>query len=431
MKRNLTAIFLLALLAGSAYASNPQAVVVHNFVCKGQKFGACPDGAIPNFLLQASDGNSYGTATYSGTMKNGDPVFGGTIFALTPAGKFTLLHTFTPGTKNNFANGASPVSLTEGSDGNLYGFAEAGGNGWGNPIVNNGHGYGLVFRVSKTGSGFQVIHRFCSVTPNCVDGANFGGFATTLLAGTDGNIYGLTGGGGSTTGCGFGGEYPCGTIFRITPSTGTYEVVYNFTFATTDSGFPENMVMAADGTFYGIAGGNGLSSVVFHFTPGTGSVQLMSWSFPFHQGCFGAPACIASSGLVFGPDGDLHGLYSLYDNLSRSGLYVGEPDGKDFQSFPPFTNLGGGGPLLLASDGNFWLPRTMGTSQFGDIVVLSPSKGTVVRTLTPFSKSVFSPTLVIQVKKGSLLGVSSGGKVTESGHFSAGTVFSLNAGLSR
>jgi hypothetical protein len=263
-------VMLLALLAACAYAASSQAVVVHNFVCKGTKFGPCPDGAIPNFLLQGSDGNSYGTATYSGTMKNGNPVFGGTIFSLTPAGKFTLLHTFTPGTKNNFANGASPVSLAEGSDGNLYGLAEAGAIGWGNPSVNNGHGYGLVFRASKTGSGFQVIHRFCSVMPNCGDGANTEGFASTLLAGTDGNVYGLTGGGGSNSGCGFGGEYACGTIFRITPSTGTYEVVYNFTNATTAGGFPANMVMAADGTFYGIASGNGLSAVVFHFTPGTG-----------------------------------------------------------------------------------------------------------------------------------------------------------------
>ncbi len=351
-------------------------------------------------------------------MKNGNPVFGGTIFSLTPAGKFTSLHTFTPGTKNNFANGASPVSLAEGSDGNLYGLAEAGAIGWGNPSVNNGHGYGLVFRVSKTGSGFQVIHRFCSVMPNCGDGANTEGFASTLLAGTDGNVYGLTGGGGSNSGCGFGGEYACGTIFRITPSTGIYEVVYNFTNATTAGGFPANMVMAVDGTFYGIASGNGLSAVVFHFTPGTGSMDLMSWSFPFRRECFGAPACVASSGLVFGPEGDLHGLYSLYDNAGITGLYAGEPDGKDFQPFPPFTNLGGGGPLLLASDGNLWLPRPTGTSQFGDLVVLSPSKGTVVRTLTPFSKSVFSPTLVIQLKNGSLLGVSSGGNVTQSGHFS-------------
>jgi len=186
--------------------------------------------------------------------------------------------------------------------------------------------------------------------------------------------------------------------------------------------------MAADGSFYGIAGGNGLASLVFHFTPTTRSLELLSWSFPFRRGCDGAPACVATSGLVFGPEGDLHGLYSLYDKTSVTGMYLGKPDGTDFQPFAPFTDLGGGSRLLLASDGNLWLLRTTGSSQFGDIVVLSPSAGTVVRTLTPFSKSVFSPTWLIQVKNRSLLGVSSGGNAA-GGHFSGGTIFRLNAGL--
>lgn len=431
MNRNLMAVLLFALLASSVYAASSQAVVVHSFVCNGAKFGICPDGSNPNFLLQGSDGNFYGTAAYSGTKQNGQPVFGGTVFSLTPTGKFTLLHTFTPGTQNNFPNGASPVSLAEGRDGNLYGLTEAGGIGFGDPTANNGQGYGVVFRISKPGSGFHVIHQFCSAPPNCTDGSNLDGIVVPLLVSTDGNVYGVSSGGGSGSGCGFGGGLACGTIFRISPSTGTYEVVFSFSYPT-DGGFPYDMIMAADGSFYGLDSGGGLASSVFRYIPTTGALQLMTWSFPFrgHAGCPGAPACVPDSGLAFGPSGDLQGQYRPYDTGAVAGLYEGQPDGNNFQAFPPFTTtLGGGGQLVLASDRNFWFPRTTGSSKFGDIVALSPSKGTAVHTLTPFSKLVFAPTMIIQVNNGMLLGVSSGGIVTGSGHFLGGAVFTLDAGL--
>jgi hypothetical protein len=339
------------------------------------------------------------------------------------------MHTFTSGTQNNFPNGATPVSLAEGPDGNLYGLTAAGGIGFGNSGANFGQGYGVVFRISKTASGFHVIHRFCSVGPNCTDGSNIDGLVVPLLAGTDGNVYGASSAGGTGSGCGFGGELACGTIFRITPSTGTYEVVFSFNYSS-EGGSPNDMIMAADGSFYGIDNNGGLGSSVFHYIPSTGSLQLMTWHFPFHAGCPGAPACIANSGLAFGPSGDLQGLYRRYDIAAVAGLYDGQPDGSNFQPFPPFTTtLGGGGQLLLASDSNFWLPRTTGSSMFGDIVALSPSKGTAVRILTPFSKSVFAPTMMIQVKNGKLWGVSSGGIVTGAGHFPDGAVFTLDAGL--
>jgi len=136
------------------------------------------------------------------------------VFSLTPAGEFTLLHTFAEGTNKNFANGETPVSPIGGPDGNLYGTTASGGHGYGNP--SGFFGYGLVFRISKTGSGFQVIHRFCSVTPYCNDGVYPAG---GLVVGKDGNIYGATSQGGTlSNGC---AEPACGTIFRVTPSSGS------------------------------------------------------------------------------------------------------------------------------------------------------------------------------------------------------------------
>jgi uncharacterized repeat protein (TIGR03803 family) len=82
----------------------------------------CPDGQEPqDGLVQAGDGNFYGVTPVGGTNKFG------TIFKITPAGVFTTLHTFCAQT--NCTDGATPnVTLVEGKDGNLYGTTEQGGS---------------------------------------------------------------------------------------------------------------------------------------------------------------------------------------------------------------------------------------------------------------------------------------------------------------
>ncbi len=80
--------------------------------------GAGPIGP----LVQGSDGNFYGTTSYGGDA-NGD----GVIFQLTPLGKIKVLHFF------NGTDGKQPLGgLIQATDGNLYGTASAGGlNGFG------------------------------------------------------------------------------------------------------------------------------------------------------------------------------------------------------------------------------------------------------------------------------------------------------------
>ncbi len=81
-----------------------------------------PKGAFvgnPHFvpLLQATDGNLYGATPNGGTNRTG------VIYKLTLAGEYTLLHTFPKGPDNN------PTTLIQASDGNLYG-ATLGLNGF-------------------------------------------------------------------------------------------------------------------------------------------------------------------------------------------------------------------------------------------------------------------------------------------------------------
>lgn len=67
-------------------------------------------------MIQATDGNLYGT-TYSGGANNQ-----GTIFKITSIGTFTTLHSFTGG------NGASPqAALMQAIGGDFYGTTDSGG----------------------------------------------------------------------------------------------------------------------------------------------------------------------------------------------------------------------------------------------------------------------------------------------------------------
>src|SRR6185437_1549691 len=68
-------------------------------------------------LIQANDGNFYGVTETGGSADNG------VLFRLTPDGTLTVLHNFTRGN-----DGGNPVGgLVQASDGNLYGTTAAGG----------------------------------------------------------------------------------------------------------------------------------------------------------------------------------------------------------------------------------------------------------------------------------------------------------------
>ena len=86
------------------------------------------DGSAPACgLLLAADGNFYGT-TYEGGSSNHCPNGCGTVFKITRAGTLTTLHNF------DSTEGANPIAgLIQATDGNFYGTTYAGGTGgdWG------------------------------------------------------------------------------------------------------------------------------------------------------------------------------------------------------------------------------------------------------------------------------------------------------------
>jgi uncharacterized repeat protein (TIGR03803 family) len=201
------------------------------------------DGGVPTSgLVQAKNGNLYGTTTEGGTNGNY-----GTVFKMTLAGKLTTIYNFCA--QANCADGYLPSGpLVQGTDGNFYGEAEEGGAN---------KNAGTIFKISLQGR-LTTLYSFCAKA-NCADGgAPIGG----LIQATDGNFYGTTVGGGA---------HKEGTVFRITPA-GKLTTLYSFCGLAncTDGSQPSTgVIQATDGNFYGTTyqGGTGDRGTIFQITP--------------------------------------------------------------------------------------------------------------------------------------------------------------------
>lgn len=81
----------------------------------------CADGEVPQAgLVQGSDGNFYGTTRSGGICSQMDNPQCGTIFKITPTGTLTTLYTFC--TQVNCPDGYAPTAgLIQATDGNFYG----------------------------------------------------------------------------------------------------------------------------------------------------------------------------------------------------------------------------------------------------------------------------------------------------------------------
>jgi uncharacterized repeat protein (TIGR03803 family) len=131
-------------------------------------------------LIQASDGNFYGTTVDGGVNE------GGTIFKMSPSGTLTTFYNFC--SVSSCADGYGPESgLIQATDKNLYGTT----------IFGPENGYGTIYKITLGGT-FTTVHTF--------DGTDGGNPTAALIQDTDGNLYGTTETGGSSD---------AGTVFRL------------------------------------------------------------------------------------------------------------------------------------------------------------------------------------------------------------------------
>jgi uncharacterized repeat protein (TIGR03803 family) len=285
---------------------------LHNFNRFNPTDGSEPYGG----LIQARDGNLYGT-TYGGGAHNS-----GTVYRITTSGTLKLL-----GSLNYAVVGANPYSgVVQASNGSFYGTADEGGGDEGSvyevtpfgqvvglysfgphgvlPIAGlvqagNGNFYGTayeggayecgtIFEITPGGT-FTLLHNFTG-GDGCFPYA-------TLVEGSDGNLYGTASAGGAHNG------YNAGTAFNITPS-GTFTLLH--VFDRTDGTAPEGaLVQASDGNFYGTTYGGGAYSkgTIFEMTP-SGTVTTL-YSFCPQSGCFDGSNPIA--GLIQASNGEFYG----------------------------------------------------------------------------------------------------------------------------
>jgi uncharacterized repeat protein (TIGR03803 family) len=468
--------------------TNGTLTTVYSFTGKG-------DGSGANALVQASDGNLYGTTAYGGTNRFG------TVFRFTTNGTLTTLYSFTGG-----SDGSQPsAALLQASDGNLYGTTAVGGtNGYGSvfristsgaltplysftggsdgklpaaallqakdenlygtTLSGGSHGNGAFFRIATNGT-FVLLYSFAGVQVRggliqATDGYLYGtcrnagapgygnifrittngAFATlySFMAGADGTtpvaglvqasdstFYGTTVGGFNFDGAI--DQIVDGTVFQFTASH-ALNTLYSFPTGN-DSHYPTGLLQASDGYLYGTVGGsqdpdlgavfqiatNGTFNTIYSFT------DMNNWAGP--------------SGMIQASDGNLYGTANGGTGIDSSGLAYGP--GVIFRcttsgNFAPLYSFTGGADgsrpsgLMQASEGNLY-----GTSSYGGATgngtVFQLGTNAALTTLYSFTNSNFSANALVQASDGNLYGTRSGAgaagdygtvfRVTTSGDF--------------
>jgi uncharacterized repeat protein (TIGR03803 family) len=177
----------------------------------------CTDGAYGNSpLIQANNGNLYGTTSGGGTFG------GGVIYELSPSGNYKVIHNFCDSNNGACPEGSFPSSIIQDASGNLFGTAATGGT-WGD---------GTFFEITAKNQ-FVVLHDFTGA-----EVAYPGG----LTLGSDGNFYGV----------GLTGKLFYRAIFEMTPA-GQFSSLYTFIPNCCRNGFGANSSLSqgTDGSFYG------------------------------------------------------------------------------------------------------------------------------------------------------------------------------------
>jgi len=230
----------------------------------------CIDGQGPTGLMQASDGNFYGTTTVGGRFKEG------TIFKVTPSGMFTVLYSFC--SLANCTDGERPYfPPIQGIDGNFYGTTDSGG----------AKGAGIVYELTASGT-YQVLYSFCNYgSGTCPDGS----IPTNIVQDSKGNLF------GTTT---FGGSNNWGTVFEIT-STKQYIVLQSFDFNHENP--LAGLILANDGNLYGVNQGDGRNGGnIVGINPAGGVTPVYTF------GECDASGYNPSGSLFQGTDGNLYGM---------------------------------------------------------------------------------------------------------------------------
>ena len=325
--------------------------VLYSFCAQSQ----CTDGDGPSGLVQATNGDFYGTT--SGAGANG----GGTVFKITRSGTLSTLYAFCA--ESACADGRSPqAALIQATNGDLFG-TTFGYDGAG----------ATVFKITPSGI-LTTLYTFCAQGGTCEDGQAPVG---ALVQVSDEDFYGTTTQGGTD------GGY--GTVFKITAS-GALTML--FSFDGTDGSGPGSLVQATTGEFYGTTSGGGAndgSGTVFKITPG-GTLTTL-YSFCSLNGCSDGYAPFG--GLTQGTDGNFYGTTGEGGSIHNQGTVFEIAASGTLTTLYTFCSqspcTGGSEPiagLVQSTNGDFYGSTSASGIRGGDGAIFSLSVG-----LGPFVKT--------------------------------------------
>jgi uncharacterized repeat protein (TIGR03803 family) len=327
----------------------------------------CTDGAKPDApLVQADDGNLYGTTTSGGT--NG----WGSIFKVTPQGGVTTLYSFC--SQANCTDGASPplgAGLIQGFDGYLYGVTGGGG----------ATGHGVIFRISIQGQ-FATLYSFCKQSGCSADGSGPVG----LIQVSNGSLYGTSASGG---------QHGYGTVFQFSKRVLT--TLYNFCSKSNcaDGGQPfSGLIRATNGNFYGTTYTDGPGKgTVFKITP-TGALSTLH-SFCRQTGC--PDGDHPSAELFQATDGNFYGTTYLGGSNNLGTIFRLSLGLRPFVETVPNSGAVGASVVIL------------GTNLTGATVV---SFNSTVATYTVVSSTEITATVPTGATTGKVTVATPGGTLT-------------------
>ena len=307
------------------------------------------DGSNPaSLVLSASDGNFYGVTYLGGTAGNG------TIFQLTPAGQVTPLYSFTGG-----SDGANPFGqLTDGGDGFLYGTTTDGGGT---------ASAGTIFKFNVATKTLTTLYTFQNASDQAFPYA-------ALVPDGQGGFYSTT----NTNGA--------GTLFQVTKA-GVLTTLHPFNNDTDGSNPQAAPLLASDGNLYGTTLGGGANGygTVYRYSPGTGQFSVL-YSFTSGNTAYGAGV---SSSLIEGPDGQLYGSASRGGDSNNDGFVFKITTGGTPTVLYQFTGGSDGseplGGLVVAADGNLLGTAEKGGANSTGTIFELPTTGGTPTVLYTFS----------------------------------------------
>jgi uncharacterized repeat protein (TIGR03803 family) len=354
---------------GSPVLTIPTSVNAYGAVTVLHWFKGGVDGRNPQTgLIQAADGNFYGT-----TVGGGSPADKGTVYKMAPNGAITVLHAFSGGT-----DGSGPANLLQGSDGNFYG-----------TLAGSTESVGAIFKMTPAGA--------VTVLRTITGGSDGTASAMGLIPGADG-FYG-------TTTLGGGSNY--GTVFKVT-SAGVVTVLHAFTGGA-DGANPLNVILASDGNFYGTtkAGGSQNLGTAFKMTP-AGAVTVL------HSFTGGTDGSTPTAGLIQTEDGNLYGTTSLGGSANLGTVFKMTSAGAVTVLHSFAGGSDGSSPqasLVQAAGGNLYgTTKAGGASNLGTVFKMTPAGAvTVLHSFGAGNDGSMPLAGLLQAKNGGLYGTTSVG----------------------